>query len=147
MKKCFQKKVPSNIDFQSSEEDERILENLMATLEDIPAKPEDPQPSTFEKSTKPRKLSREPDATLDLHGKTREEAIMMVQNFISISHQQRLRAVLIITGKGYRSGREGPVLNQAVRAWLKKNGTALVQSVFAAPPQHGGTGALWVQLQ
>ena len=45
----------------------------------------------------------EPDEELDLHGKTQEEAIRMVQNFLLVSHRQKLRHVLIITGKGLES--------------------------------------------
>ena len=63
------------------------------------------------------------DEQIDLHGKTREEAIMIVQNFIKTCHAQGLRHVLIITGKGQHSGNRGPVLKTAVVQWLKKTDT------------------------
>lgn len=90
---------------------------------------------------------QEPDAELDLHGKTQEEAIHMVQNFLLVSHRKRLRHVLIITGKGLNSGEEGPVLKQAVRRWLERNGGRYMTGYVHAPPRLGGEGALWVWLR
>ena len=89
----------------------------------------------------------EPDSELDLHGKTQEEAIRAVQNYIMVSHRQRLRHVLIITGKGYNSGESGPVLRDAVYHWLERNGKQMVRAFEWAPPRHGGSGALWVTLR
>lgn len=87
-----------------------------------------------------------PDATLDLHGKTREEAILMVQNFVMAGHTQNLRSLLIITGRGKHSGEAGPILNQTVWNWLKKNGKQYVHEFFSAPAEHGGDGAIWINL-
>lgn len=90
---------------------------------------------------------REPDAELDLHGKTQEEAIHMVQNFLLTSYHRKLRHVLIITGKGHNSGPAGPVLREAVYHWLERNGDRFARSFAWAPPRHGGEGAIWVVLR
>jgi len=89
----------------------------------------------------------EPDSELDLHGKTQEEAIAMVQNFLLTCHRQRLRHVLIITGKGLNSGSGGPVLREAVQRWMERNGASFASGFFNAPPRHGGEGAIWVTLR
>lgn len=89
----------------------------------------------------------EPDGELDLHGKTQEEAIGMVQNFVMVSHRQRLRHILIITGKGKNSGQHGPVLGQAVFHWLERNGDRYVRDFIQAPPRLGGAGAIWITLR
>ena len=92
-------------------------------------------------------FSRNPDAILDLHGKTEEEAIILVQNFVTLSHRQHLRSLLIITGKGSHSGDEGPVLIHATRSWLQRNGGPYIKDFFPASPRHGGSGAFWVDLR
>ena len=150
MKKKRKVEPPSGIRFESSQEDDQILKSLMDTIpEHLHLKEEDHaeegEPSLKNKKP-PANGFQTPDAILDLHGKTREEAIRMVQNFVMISHQQRLYSVLIITGKGHHSGEGGPILNQAVRDWLKQNGAPYIQNFSHAPPQHGGTGAFWINL-
>jgi hypothetical protein len=89
----------------------------------------------------------EPDDTLDLHGKTQEAAIRMVQGFLLTAHQRGHRTVLIVTGRGLRSNGQGPVLREAVRAWLERDGERFVRAVRRAPGRHGGEGALWVELR
>lgn len=89
----------------------------------------------------------EPDDELDLHGKTQEEAIHMVQNFLLVSQRKGLHHVLIITGRGRNSGEHGPVLKESVRRWLELNGKRFVRAFAAAPPRWGGEGALWVTLR
>ncbi|MDH4225110.1 MAG: Smr/MutS family protein [Deltaproteobacteria bacterium] len=88
-----------------------------------------------------------PDAELDLHGKTREQAVRALQSFILTSRRQGLRRVLVITGKGHHSGDEGPVLGRLAAHWLTKNGTPYVWDFQPAPPRLGGDGALVVRLR
>ncbi|MDH4120617.1 MAG: Smr/MutS family protein [Deltaproteobacteria bacterium] len=89
----------------------------------------------------------QPDDQLDLHGKTREEAIHMVQNFVMTSRQAGRGLVLIITGQGKHSGPQGPVLGETVFQWLRKNGGPYARSFGWAPPALGGNGAVWVRLK
>ena len=88
-----------------------------------------------------------PDDELDLHGKTLEEAIHMVQNFVLRAHQSGMRHILLITGKGLNSGPGGPVLRDAVQHWLERNGGHMVSGWHFAPPRLGGEGAIWVNLR
>jgi DNA-nicking Smr family endonuclease len=89
----------------------------------------------------------EPDDELDLHGKTQEEAIHMVQNYLLVCQRQRLRHVLIITGRGHNSGAAGPVLKEAVFRWLELNGKRFARAFARAPARLGGDGAIWVTLR
>jgi DNA-nicking Smr family endonuclease len=89
----------------------------------------------------------EPDAELDLHGKTQEEAIRMVQNFLLVCHRERLKHVLVITGRGHHSGAGGPVLKDAVQRWLELNGKRFARSFVRAPARLGGDGAIWITLR
>lgn len=89
----------------------------------------------------------EPDDELDLHGKTQEEAIAMVQNFLLSCHRRRFRHVLIITGQGHNSGAGGPVLKEAVYRWLDLNGRRFARRFERAPGRLGGAGAIWVTLK
>lgn len=139
--------MPPSIVFQSSEDDEKILAQSLESLPPVVFQEEEPAPPVFKKTKKSRLFLGRPDATLDLHGKTRDNALTLVEKFITRSHKKRLHAVLIITGKGYGSGKKGPVLNKAVRTWLEENGQAWVKDFEYAPPKHGGTGALLVYLQ
>lgn len=89
----------------------------------------------------------DPDDQLDLHGKTQEEAIRMVQNFLLRAQKRKLRTVLVITGRGLRSGEHGPVLRDAVRRWLERNGGRYLREFRDAPGKHGGEGAVWIEMK
>ncbi len=104
------------------------------------------------------------EARLDLHGHRRHEAYEELQAFILRSRARGLRHVLVITGKGSRSPREGEdmggggeagfsspvrgVLRQQVPQWL--SGPTLCNYIVGfeqAHPRHGGEGALYVRLR
>ncbi len=86
-----------------------------------------------------------PEAELDLHGLTREEALTKVGYFLENARHHGFRVVLVITGKGDRSGGEG-ILRSAVSAFLS-NQSGVVLEWFEAPRQYGGSGALVVYLR
>lgn len=105
-----------------------------------------------------RKGSYTIQATLDLHGQTQEEAYDSLQRFIRWALQQKLKLVLIITGKGVRTQsfsemknkEETPVgvLRQKVPQWLENTAQFPgVLSVSTARPEDGGKGALYVELR
>lgn len=106
-----------------------------------------PPPERPRLPRRPQPLPDHPDTEVDLHGKTQEEAIHIVQNLLLTSFRQGLRHVLIITGQGHNSGDAGPVLRQAVHHWLERNGKLYAESFDWAPPAHGGAGAIWVVLR
>jgi len=95
-----------------------------------------------------------PEARIDLHGMTLNEAHPELIRFILNAQSQGLRLVLVITGKGKPGQGDGPipqhrgVLRQQVPHWLRQAplGPAILQ-VTEAHLRHGGGGALYVYLR
>ncbi|QRR35315.1 Smr/MutS family protein [Hydrogenophaga sp. YM1] len=82
---------------------------------------------------------------IDLHGLRTDEARDALGRFVRESHQQGLRCVRVVHGKGLGSPGRAPVLKGRVLRWLvqKKEVLAFVQ----ARPADGGAGALVVLLR
>ena len=138
--------------FEESEQDDSLMEQIFGEISDVPDKEpvlEIPVDKSYQKkkqaSTNNTLLI--PDQELDLHGKTLEEAIMIVQNFLITCHSQQLQTGLIITGKGLNSGNQGPVLKKGVEHWLKRNGNPYLRNFHEAPPRFGGSGAIWLNFK
>jgi DNA-nicking Smr family endonuclease len=134
--------------FDESEDGARIMEEaLRSDVASLNEKFQGAVRGTGKRKAVSRSTSSaDPDDELDLHGKTQEEAIRMVQNFLLRAKHKRLRAVLIITGRGLNSGEAGPVLRNAVQSWLERNAGSTVRRFAWAPPRLGGDGAIWVEL-
>lgn len=144
--------------FDDSEDGARLMEEVMRSevaglnekFEGAASEPGASGPGV-RRNAKRKAVSRskseaEPDDQVDLHGKTQEEAIRMVQHFLLTAKTKRLRQVLIITGKGLNSGTQGPVLRGAVQAWLERHGAPYLRRFSWAPARLGGDGAIWVEL-
>lgn len=84
-------------------------------------------------------------AELDLHGLFVATARPAVAQFLIDSHDAGYRCVRIITGKGLRSGNDGPVLRSRVGAWLRRRDEVL--AYCSARRVDGGTGAFYVLLR
>ena len=80
--------------------------------------------------------------TLDLHGHTTGEAETALEDFLCAAANARMSAVLIIHGKGLRSGGRGGVMKHFVTDWLKRRGE--VKAFCSAAARDGGTGAVYV---
>lgn len=95
-----------------------------------------------------------PDAKMDLHGMTLNQAHPALVGFILSAHQKAYRLVLVVTGKGkpkpdgeYFSSRNG-ILKQQVPRWLAQHPMApLILQTSEAHGKHGGGGALYVYLR
>ena len=147
---------PSALSFEDSAAGARWMDQVFANLDEIPDKDAE-QPLSSARAAKASDKQRssqrnvfrshtDPDETLDLHGKTREEALMLVENYVHYGAVHGLDSLLIITGKGHRS-QGGPVLRNVVEQWLRKQGRNRIQQVREAPPRWGGSGALWVSFR
>jgi DNA-nicking Smr family endonuclease len=82
------------------------------------------------------------EARIDLHGRSREEALRTLERFVAGATAGGRRCVLVIHGRGLHSSGEGPTLRDAVREALIAGaiaGHALAAS--SAPPSLGGAGA------
>ena len=90
-----------------------------------------------------------PEARLDLHGQTREEALRAAERFVLRSRADGHRAVLVIHGRGQNSEAGEPVLRPALHEWLASAAAARagVMAFAPAPARAGGTGATVVLLR
>lgn len=86
------------------------------------------------------------DLELDLHGLTKDEALVSLGRFVSGAYNRGQKAILVITGKGNNSPAE-PVLQGAVASWLREAGKKMVAEFCPAPRQMGGSGAFVVFLK
>jgi DNA-nicking Smr family endonuclease len=104
-----------------------------------------------DKKAVPRRMKQvergqlEPEAELDLHGLTVEEATAKVSFFLQDALYQGVRTALIITGKGLHSS-DGPVLRQAMERLLETQREFVIEWGLA-PKRYGGSGALVVFLR
>jgi DNA-nicking Smr family endonuclease len=95
-----------------------------------------------------RQGKRRPEATLDLHGQRAAEALRRLDAFVQRSRMAGRRCLLVVTGRGLRSGPAGPVLRHAVVERLTEGPLAgAVLGLVSAPPSLGGAGALLVLLR
>ncbi|HHB80247.1 MAG TPA: DNA mismatch repair protein MutS [Aliiroseovarius sp.] len=92
-----------------------------------------------------------PEARLDLHGHTLDQAHPRLVGFIETSAARKLRLVLVITGKGRVGSDTNPipsrpgVLRRQVPHWLRSMPAVL--EITEASRNHGGEGALYVYLR
>jgi len=86
-----------------------------------------------------------PQAVLDLHGMTAEEAEAAITVFIDSSAREGLEKVLIIHGKGIHSEGGIPVLKKTARRSLEAH--PLAGKIGEAARDEGGSGALWVAIR
>lgn len=95
-----------------------------------------------------------PEAKIDLHGMTLDQAHGALTAFILRAHGQGRRLVLVVTGKGKRRDDDGPipvrqgVLRHNVPHWLRMAPLGpLVLQIAEAHLRHGGGGAYYVYLK
>ncbi len=83
--------------------------------------------------------------TIDLHGKTLDNAIALVRERLVWCYREKFDIILIITGKGNHSD-NGPVLKIGIKNLLI-NMANLVEKVEYAPKMLGGEGAYVVRIK
>ena len=110
--------------------------------EEAERRPDEPEQPPTARHAALRRM--EPQAQLDLHGLTAEEALRAVGRFLAECRSNGLEKVLIIHGKGHHSS-GGPVLGSAVRRFLERSPHA--GPFGEAEARWGGRGALWVLLR
>ena len=81
---------------------------------------------------------------IDLHGLRTDEARETLGQFLREAHQQGVRCVRVVHGKGLGSPGRTPVLKGRVLRWLVQKNEVMV--FVQARPAQGGAGALLVLL-
>jgi DNA-nicking Smr family endonuclease len=85
---------------------------------------------------------------VDLHGMTRDEAKVAVDEFLRKARAAGKRCVLLVHGRGIHSKDQVPILKEALRTWLATNRFGRHVLAFAtARPVDGGAGAIYVLLR
>ena len=94
------------------------------------------------------------DARLDLHGMTVEQAKLRLKSFLLNAHGRGDRVILVITGKGLRSGFDEfnrpnrGVIREGLPQWVKDKEIApMIVQITPAHRQHGGDGAFYLYLR
>ncbi len=82
---------------------------------------------------------------VDLHGLNRQEARLLLAEFLGGCLRRGLRCVRVVHGKGLRSPGREPVLKGKVQRWLAQRDEVL--AFCEAPKNQGGSGALLVLLK
>ena len=95
-----------------------------------------------------------PDAKIDLHGMTQDQAHPRLTAFVMKAYQNQKRLLLVVTGKGKPRDDGWPipvrlgVLRHQVPQWLTTPPLAqLVLQISEAHLRHGGGGAYYVYLR
>jgi DNA-nicking Smr family endonuclease len=106
---------------------------------------ESPEAEERQAAERRRRLrTKKPEATLDLHGLTRDEAWIAMETFFEESRREELEKVLLIHGKGNHSEKEA-VLKRTVLQFIEKCPYAGESGQPNA--ELGGSGATWVLLK
>lgn len=95
-----------------------------------------------------------PEARLDLHGMTLDQAHGALRRFVLSAQARGNRLILVITGKGRRDADHGPLpvrpgaLRHQVPHWLALPPLSqAVLQIASAHAKHGGEGAYYVYLR
>lgn len=86
-----------------------------------------------------------PQATLDLHGMTQEEAEGALSGFIRDAVESKLEKIAVIHGKGLHSEDGVGILKDVTMQVLEKSGCC--REAGFAKPGFGGSGVTWVILK
>ena len=91
-----------------------------------------------------RLIKKKPDAFIDLHGLTQDEAWEKLDEFFRKSRGRGFEKLLLIHGKGNHSKNEG-VLRELCRKYIENCPFAGASGGSSA--SNGGSGATWVLLK
>jgi DNA-nicking Smr family endonuclease len=129
-----------------SEKDKKTWEEFLSNDQKLPDK------DNFQSEIKSKKTR-----SLDLHGKTLDEANQIIENFIRKSYEDKVHKLIIVTGKGLHSGNEKDpyvskdlgILKYSIPNFLKNNVELmkLISNISEASIEDGGSGAFYIFLK
>ena len=129
-----------------SEKDKKTWEEFLSNDQKLPDK------DNFQSEIKSKKTR-----SLDLHGKTLDEANQIIENFIRKSYEDKVHKLIIVTGKGLHSSNEKDpyvskdlgILKYSIPNFLKNNAELmeLISNISEASVEDGGSGAFYIFLK
>ena len=129
-----------------SDKDKKDWQEFLLKDEKLPNK------DFFENNNKIDKIK-----SLDLHGQTLEKANQNIENFIKKAHEDKVRKLKIITGKGLHSNNEKDpyiskdlgILKYSVPEFIKNKSElmSVISDIKDASIEDGGTGAFYIFLK
>ena len=129
-----------------SEKDKKTWEEFLSNKKKLPDK------DNFQSKIKSKKTK-----SLDLHGKTLDEANLIIENFIRKSYEEKVHKLIIVTGKGLHSTNEKDpyvskdlgILKYSIPNFLKNNTQLmeLISNISEASIEDGGSGAFYIFLR
>ncbi len=129
-----------------SEKDKKTWEEFLSKDQKLPNK------DNFQSEIKSKKTR-----SLDLHGKTLDEANQIIENFIRKSYEDKVHKLIIVTGKGLHSSNEKDpyvskdfgILKHSIPNFLKNNVELmeLISNISEANTEDGGSGAFYIFLK
>ena len=129
-----------------SEKDKKTWEEFLSNDQKLPDK-DKIQNKTIIKRTR----------SLDLHGKTLDEANSIIENFIKKSYEDKVQKLIVVTGKGLHSDNEKDpyvskdlgILKYSIPEFVKNNKDLMkiISNISEASVKDGGTGAFYIFLK
>ena len=129
-----------------SEKDKKTWDEFLSNDQKLPDK------DNFHTEIKSKKTR-----SLDLHGKTLDEANKIIENFIRRSYEDKVHKLIIITGKGLHSSNEKDpyvskdlgILKYSIPNFLNNNTELMkmISNISEASISDGGSGAFYIFLK
>ena len=129
-----------------SEKDKKTWDEFLSNDQKLPDK------DNFHTEIKSKKTR-----SLDLHGKTLDEANKIIENFIRSSYEDKVHKLIIVTGKGLHSSNEKDpyvskdlgILKYSIPNFLNNNTELMkmISNISEASINDGGSGAFYIFLK
>ena len=129
-----------------SEKDKKIWNEFLSNDEKLPDKDD------IQNKTNIKKIR-----SLDLHGKTLDDANSIIENFIKKSYEDKVQKLIIVTGKGLHSNNEKDpyvskdlgILKYSIPEFVRNNENLMqiISNIREASIKDGGTGAFYIFLK
>ena len=129
-----------------SEKDKKTWEEFLSNDQKLP-----------DKDNIQNKIIIKRTRSLDLHGKTLNEANSIIENFIKKSYEDKVQKLIIVTGKGLHSDNENDpyvskdlgILKYSIPEFVRNNEDLMkiISNISEASVKDGGTGAFYIFLK
>ena len=101
-----------------------------------------------------KNIKENTESIIDLHGLSLENANKIVEKFINNSYEERIKKIIVVTGKGTRSktannpylSRDLSILKHSVPEFIKSNSSLMnkIKQISEANIEDGGSGAFYI---